>query len=50
MRSMVLELRLPGHDQQLGPTLRSLSALCRESAINRAAAIDANAILDVVRL
>ena len=50
VRSMVLELRLPGHDQQLGPTLRSLSALCRESAINRAAAIDANAILDVVRL
>ena len=50
VRSMVLELRLPGHSETLGPTLRGLSALCRESQLNRLAAIKANALLDAVRL
>ena len=50
VRSMVLELRLPGHSETLGPTLRALSALCRESQVNRLSAIKANALLDVVRL
>ena len=50
VRSMVLELRLPGHGEQLGPTLRALSALCRESQLNRQSAIAANALLDVTRV
>jgi hypothetical protein len=49
VRSMVVELRLPGHSETLGPTLRGLSALCRESQSNRLAAIKANALLDAVR-
>ena len=46
----VLELRLPGHGEQLRPTLRALSALCRESQLNRQSAINANALLDVTRV
>lgn len=50
VRSIASELRVPGHAESFVRTLRELSALCRESQLNRLAAIKANALLDAVRL